>query len=119
MTCIACAPATSCNSPAHAIESIGHYDYKCIVDMLIQPIGLVCVMLSIRDFFSAHELLSACILHVFFFFFFFFYAFCAFVYLYYRPYHIVVKAVSIDRYSCLSGSLSLLFLNTCAILCVF
>jgi len=53
-----------------------------------------------------------------FFFFSFFNAFCAFVYLYYRPYHIVVKAVSIDRYSCLSGSLSLLFLNTCAILCV-
>jgi len=34
-------------------------------------------------------------------------------------YHLVVKAASNDRYSFLSGSLPLLFLNACAILCVF
>ena len=39
--------------------------------------------------------------------FFLFYAFCVFVHLY-RD-HLVVKAASIDRYSCLSGSLPLLF----------
>ena len=38
----------------------------------------MCVMLSMGDFFSAHELLSACILAMFFFFF-PFYAFCEFV----------------------------------------
>jgi len=31
----------------------------------------------------------------------------------------VVKSASIDRYSCLSGSLPLLSLNTCVILCFF
>jgi len=31
---------------------------------------------------------------------------------------LVVKAASVDRYSCLSGSLPLLSLNTCVILCV-
>ena len=48
-------------------------------------------------------------------FFLLFYAICAFVY--YTIY--VVKAASSDRYSCLSRSLPLLSLNTCAVLCVF
>jgi len=55
----------------------------------------------VRDFFSsAHELLSACVLAVFFFF---FYVFCAFV-----LYLLVVRAASTDGCLCLSGSLPLL-----------
>ena len=67
---------------------------------------------TVWDFFSAYAPLSACILAVFSFFLCFL-CICAPV-----LYHLVVKAASIDRYSCLSGSLPLLFLNACAISCV-
>jgi len=70
-----------------------------------------------KRFFSTHGLFSTYILAVFFSFFSFlcFLCICAPV-----LYHLVVKAAVIDRYSCLSNSLPLLlFLNACAILCVF
>ena len=67
-----------------------------------------------KRFLSAHALLSACILAVFFSFFSLlcFQCICVPVL---GLYHLVVKEASIDRYSCLSGSLP----NACAILCVF
>ena len=50
--------------------------------------------------------------------FFLFFSFYAFLCIYVPAlYHLVVKAASTDRYSCLSGSLSLLSLNACATLC--
>jgi len=69
-----------------------------------------------KRFFSVHALLSACVLAVFFFF----PLLCFLCICVGLPvlYNLVVKAASIDRYSCLSDSLPLLFLNACAILCV-
>ena len=63
-------------------------------------------------FSSAHELLSACIMAVFFFF---FNVFCVSVYLYYIS--LVVRAASIDGCLCLSGSLPLLSCMLVLILC--
>jgi len=66
-----------------------------------------------QDFFSsAHELLSACVMAVFFFF---FNVFCASLYLYYIS--LVVSAASIDGCLCLSGSLPLLSCILVLILC--
>jgi len=81
--------------------------------MLIQSI--LCVILTIRDFFCTCTLVSLYTSGVFFLFMLFvhFLCFCVPVLC-----HLVVKAASIDRYSCLSGSLLLLFLNACAIYCV-
>ena len=62
------------------------------------------------SFFSAHELLSACVMAVFFFFLYFL-CICVFV-----LYHLVVRAVSIDGCLCLSGSLPLIFF---VCLCLF
>ena len=60
-------------------------------------------------FFSAHELLSAFVLAVFFFFLNIFLCICVFV-----LYHLVVRTASVDGCLCLSGSLPLIFLYACA-----
>ena len=63
-------------------------------------------------FFSVHELLSACVLAVFFFFFKMFLCICVLV-----LYLLVVRAASIDGCLCLSGSLPLLSRMLVLVLC--
>ena len=63
---------------------------------------VLCVV-NVRFFSSAHELLLACVLAVFFSFFICFLCICVFV-----LYLLVVRAASIDGCLCLSGSLPLL-----------
>ena len=64
---------------------------------------LCCEREILFSFFSARELLSACVLAVFLFFNIFL-CICVFV-----LYHLVVRAASVDGCLCLSGSLPLIF----------